>query len=378
MQDTESGKRMGDPTGAASRPMPQKGNFRVLLPEEAGAWDAFVSAHPLGRGRVTSRSTLRWKTMRWSFAPIARFDGDRIVAGAALCARKIPYIPKKVLLVPAILPPLGDSDAAESTESLLAAIETYAGSIGALEIKIHLILHEGIVVAGRDQAGELRRALDRAGYRADQGARGTYLVRIDRTDEELVRSFGEKCRRDVRKGLREGATVRHLEDLPSLASFCEAHTRMRDRKNLTEKVPSVNYAVLRPMFEKGDLLIFGVFVADVLRNMAMVDSMGIPRYMYGASTDALFEKGLPPTGQPLHYEIMRWLRERGKIYYDLGGSPGPVPEEGHTNFTVWRFKHEFAGEFVRTVPVHRRSIGVIGSLLNVAMDHLDRKRKADE
>ena len=96
--------------------------------------------------------------------------------------------------------------------------------------------------------------------------------------------------------------------------------------------------------------------------MALIDALGVPMYWYGSTTAAAFEKGVPPTGQVLHYWIMRYFRDLGATYYDLGGSPGPVPEKGHPNYTVWRFKQEFGGTYAYRIPYYRRRLSVPGSL----------------
>ena len=56
---------------------------------------------------------------------------------------------------------------------------------------------------------------------------------------------------------------------------------------------------------------------------------------------------MPPTGQVLHFGIMQHLRNDGYAFYDLGGSPGPIPQKGHPNYGVWKFKQEFAGDYVQ-------------------------------
>ena len=35
--------------------------------------------------------------------------------------------------------------------------------------------------------------------------------------------------------------------------------------------------------------------------------------------------------------------------YDFGGSPGPVPVQGHPNYGVWKFKHEFNCRYVELI-----------------------------
>ena len=33
----------------------------------------------------------------------------------------------------------------------------------------------------------------------------------------------------------------------------------------------------------------------------------------------------------------------------FGGTPGRIPDPAHPNYSVWKFKHEFQGRYVRTL-----------------------------
>src|SRR5690349_4713730 len=81
-------------------------------------------------------------------------------------------------------------------------------------------------------------------------------------------------------------------------------------------------------------------------NMALVTTLGRPRYWHGATAPEALSPEVPPTGQLLHFEIMKHLASRGRPVYDLGGSPGPEPIQGHPNYGVWYFKHKFSGKYV--------------------------------
>ena len=188
---------------------------------------------------------------------------------------------------------------------------------------------------------------------------GTYVVPIPPDDEALLGSFSSKCRRDVRKGLREGISVEGAETEDLFEAFCQAHRKMISRKGLAT-VREATYGALRPLHARSHVKVFAATHDGRVCNMALVDMLGVPKYTLGAVTEAGMAKGCPPTGQVLHYGIMQYFRDRGCKYYDWGGSPGPVPVEGHPNYTVWRFKYEFNNQFVLSLPAYRRPFGVLG------------------
>jgi hypothetical protein len=315
----------------------------------------------LGFARITHAARAYWQgNGGWELAPIGAFQGDKLVAGLALFTRRIPYSPWRLGRILAILP-LAD-DVAGSTLALLREAEKVARRQRVLEIDARCMVPEAYPIDGVAYDAGLCQALREAGYLPTEVRDGTYILPINMADEALAESLGKKCRRDVRKGIREGVVVRAMETAEELKLFIDTHREMCLRKDLPAW-SQARYEGLPPLFERGDVRVFASSYNAQVCNMALIESLGIPRYLLGATTAAAFEKGVPPTGQVLHYAIMQWFRDRGARYYDLGGSPGPEPQEGHPNYTVWRFKHEFGGTYAYWVPYHRRPLGAAGGLL---------------
>lgn len=333
---------------------------RPISDGEGGKWDAFVAAHPYGEALLTTDARQHWLNSGWSFRGVGAFSNGDLVGGVALCVKRMPHLPWSVARLQAIL--ADQSDIANISCSLLTAVASMGRSLRVVEVESRCRIPDPQASdSAKDHAGVLQ-ALQAARYVETSIRRGTYLVRIDVDDESLLRSYSSKCRRDVRKGLREGVTVTSLERPQDFEMFCDAQKEMCVRKGLAAP-DSRQCESFRPMFEKGHFRLFGACYQDQICNMAIVDALGVPRYALGATTSAALQKGTPPTGQALHYGIMQWLRERGVRYYDLGGSPGPVPQKGHPNYSVWRFKCEFGGPFVRMMPYHRLSTSLVGRFL---------------
>jgi peptidoglycan pentaglycine glycine transferase (the first glycine) len=51
----------------------------------------------------------------------------------------------------------------------------------------------------------------------------------------------------------------------------------------------------------------------------------------------------------LHWEIIKWLKKNNYNSYDLGGSPGDIPQQDHPNYWVWRFKKGFNGDYIESL-----------------------------
>jgi lipid II:glycine glycyltransferase (peptidoglycan interpeptide bridge formation enzyme) len=99
-------------------------------------------------------------------------------------------------------------------------------------------------------------------------------------------------------------------------------------------------------------------------NYAVVDTVSEPIYHWGATTDAAFSSGCPPTGQLLHFEAMCRYRREGRALYDLGGAPGARPTAPHPNLGVWRFKFNFGGRYVPLIGEWHLELGLAGKIWN--------------
>src|SRR5207249_2358982 len=132
--------------------------------------------------------------------------------------------------------------------------------------------------------------------------------------EALMRSLSAKCRRDARKGLRGGVTVVCSDSEDILDALLAAVQSMSARKAWQWAIRPVQFAALRPLWRKGWIKSFTAMRQGRICNMALLDVLGVPQYALGAIASAGRSSGCPPTGQLLHYEIMKWLRDRGQTY----------------------------------------------------------------
>jgi len=326
--------------------------------DQAEAWDAFVAGHPLGRTWATLAAEKRWRDNGWSLQPVAALTGGVIVAGLTVLTKRLPYTPWAIARIDSLLP--AADDVMGSVSALLGAAEQVARERRALEIEARLLLPEDVAVDGVDYGAHIVQGYRGLGYTAVDQFRHTFVLDLRADDETLLKRLTSKCRRDVRKGFREGVTVVNLTDVESLRAFGEAHVRMCRRKALPDQVEAARFDHVLPAFERGYLRLFGAVYEDEPVNMALVDALGMARWEVGASTETLFEKKVPPTGQPLHFGIMQWLRDHGVKYYDMGGAPGREVAKDHPNYPVWRFKKEFGGRYVETIRYHRRTLGLLG------------------
>jgi hypothetical protein len=313
----------------------------------------------LGRGLATTASREAWTAHGWVPQFVGLGSEGELAGGVMILTKRIFHTPWRLARIECLL--ADPRDLAGSTEALLTEAGRLARRSRALEVEVRPNIPEGLCLGDVDWDGPMRQGLARCGYRPAAARGATYLVKIDLDDEALLNSLGSKCRRDIRRGMREGVTVAERPSEQDFQAFCQAHKEMAMRKGLKELSES-DYRVYWALIQRGYLRLFGAQHNGRTCNLALVDALGIPRYLLGAAMPSAYERGVPPTGQVLHYHIMRTLRDRGASFYDLGGSPGPLPQEGHPNYTVWRFKHEFGAPYVYMIPYNRQASGPLGGL----------------
>lgn len=279
----------------------------------------------------------RWQTDFW----IAR-RGSQIVGVMPVAVQRIKMLGGSVLRSPG--GPIGaDGPGGEVVATLLDALieEGRRRKRWQVECWLPLIERSGGEVT-KSGAAYLEALAARKLQRQEPPYFGTYLTQLA-DDETMLKSFTSKCRRDIRKGLREGVTVEACFDRDSLDEFANHYESMKSRKSIAGVTREFLTDAVWPCIESGLASIFISRHNDQSCNYALVSLVGRPRYWLGATSEYAVQKGVPPSGQVLHFGVMQYLREHGWSQYDLGGSPAEVPEKGHPNYGVWRFKFEFQG-----------------------------------
>jgi len=343
--------------------------IRTLTDADGAAWDAFVASHSVGNGMVTTSARQWWLSNRWFLHLVAAFEGSAIVAGAAVVTKKMPHLPWSLARMQAILPdPRG---VAETTADLLRAVEELARSERAAEIELRCAVPEGVALDGVEYGQGICEALERAGYLDSGDAFETYIVDVNKDDAALLATFEKECRRQVRVGARKGVEVVESRSPEDFQAMVDADATLRERKQLPRYSPET-YEGFRTMLAGGGLKLFLARYEGQPCNLSLIQPFGIPCMMLLAVTPYALEKGVPATGEPFQYGAMKWFRDHGAAYYDLGGTPGAKPVKGHPNYTVWRFKYQFRGQHVRYLPYYRRSLGIVGPWIVAAARRLGR------
>lgn len=331
---------------------------RVIAPRERPEWERLLRTHAMSRAIVP-----KWDELSgWTMVDFGLFRGAELLGGLVLAVRRIPLLPFSLSRISSVM--IGPARHTEMLETLLQEVERYCALRLIVETEARLRIPADDRLEGFEYHRGVARLLRDLGYHALSKVDMTYLLPIDREDEAILGTFESKSRNAVRKALRTGAVVETSNDASLMENFYDAYVKMSTRKKAPLAPKTLVVEGLEPLIARGQAELYTESYRGRVSNMVVVDALGIPCYSLGTRTEANVKGEVPGAAQVLHYQIIRRMRDRGKKFYDLGGCEGPTPAEGHPNFGVWRFKHNFGGTFVRFLPYYRKTRGPTREVLD--------------
>lgn len=322
-------------------------NLQLATPGDSRAIIEFVRSHPDGQIEHTyegSQLLFHESGGRWKAETCVAWAEGKVVGVMPFAVSRVGRLP--LAACRSAGGPLVATEREEIMTAMLQWLIDRAGAEGCCRVELRMHFPEMVDGARPDPADAMLEAVQSHGFAQLPPPRfGTYWLRLG-SDEEMLASLSKKCRRDVRKGLREGLRVECRTSIASLREFHRAYLDMCRQKSLLPQRGAYFFEGIAACLEAGTAGVFVCSFRDEPCNMALVTLPGRPRYWLGTTAPGARRKGVPPTGQALHFEIMRHLRGLGYDLYDLGGSPGPIPQRGHPNHGVWEFKFSFGGDWV--------------------------------
>lgn len=302
-------------------------------------WNNFVAGSP----ESPVLQTFEWGELKsrfgWQPIRIAVEDGGRLIAGISILKRQIPYIRHSLFYAPR--GPVVDFSNRELLECLLEAVEKEAEEHRAISLKIDPDLDESReeAVANLLKLGFIR-ALKQVQPRA------TLLLDLDREPNDILMSFEEKTRYNVRLAQKKGVIVKEDPSEKGIGIFYDMYKQTAQRDRFLVHPLRYYQAVRELLFEKGMGSNFIAYYRDKPVASVVIFCVGSKVwYMYGASSSE-YRNVMP--NHLLHWQVIQWAKERKYKTYDLWGIPVD-PREEHPLWGVYRFKKGFAGRSVKYI-----------------------------
>ncbi len=181
----------------------------------------------------------------------------------------------------------------------------------------------------------------------DQVIQPKYVFRLsleNKTEEELIKTFNQKTRYNIRLAIKKGVTIRTgtKEDLPIFYKIMK-ETGSRDdffirpisyfEKLYDEMSPNFVKLIIAEHEEKPIAAVMPILYGNKVW------------YLYGGSSNEY--RNLMPN-YLLQFEMMKWGLENKCEIYDFRGVSG-FKNENDPQYGVYRFKKGFNGEFIEFV-----------------------------
>ncbi|MDX1933553.1 MAG: peptidoglycan bridge formation glycyltransferase FemA/FemB family protein [Capsulimonadales bacterium] len=280
-----------------------------------------------------------WKPIRL----IAERDGETIAA-VSLLKRAIPKTGRCILY--ASRGPVLDTKDADLVRSFTDAMKQAARQHGAILIKIDPPVDIEDTVSDANLRAVGFRPIAATGFGGTQPKCVMQLDLAGRTEDELLASFHEKWRYNIRLAGRKGVTVRHggREEISAFYALLRETTERDGFLVRSEKYFLDMWDCLSPAgFARVSLAYFeGEPIAGVF-NYVFGDKAC---YLYGASSNRNRNVMAPHL---LQWEMIRQAKEQGCKWYDFRGvSPKKGTGDAHLE-GLNRFKEGFRPRFVEYV-----------------------------
>lgn len=170
------------------------------------------------------------------------------------------------------------------------------------------------------------------------------VLNIDsKTEDELMKSFAEKTRYNIRLSKRKGVTVRYSRDIEDLKTFYDIYkvTTIRDR------IGCRDYEYFERMLNAYDESKLRIYIAehegDKLAAAIATCIGGELFYVYGASSNE--KRNLMPN-YAMQMEMIKWGIETGCKTYNFGGVLDLSPDNGLYKFKIGFCREEGLEEYI--------------------------------
>jgi peptidoglycan pentaglycine glycine transferase (the first glycine) len=312
---------------------------RIITSPEKNVWNEFAAGAP----NSSILQSYEWGELKaqfgWKPIRILLEDESKPVAGIQLLKRELPFIKHSFLYAPR--GPLVDYAQKELLHELLERVEREADRYHAISLKI-----DPEVVEEDKTARDNLKALGFVRAAKEVQPRATFILDLDRDLDTLLKSFDEKTRYNIRLSEKKGVVVTEDVSERGIEIFNELYKETARRDNFLVH-PPVYYQKMRElMFPAGLGTNFIAYFEGKPVGAVIILAFGKKIwYMYGASASA--SRNVMPN-HLLHWEVIKWAKDRGYKEYDLWGIPAN-PQPGHPLYGVYRFKKGFNGKSVKYV-----------------------------
>lgn len=313
---------------------------RILIEKDKILWNDFVS--------TSSHSSIlqswEWGEIKggaaWQPIRLALFEGSLIKAGISILKRRLP-LGRSLFYAPR--GPIVDFSNENILNALLLQIALQAKKENAIALRIDPEVEEN---------GTVEKILKTRGFikkRKQAQPRATFYVDLALGLDDLLMTFEEKTRYNIRLSEKKGVSVREMNSDEGVDVFYGIYQETARREKFLIHPVSYYRKIKKILIDAGLASIFIAHHEGRAIGGVFIFRFGEKAwYMYGASVND--GRNVMPN-HALHWHVIKWAKEKGLKTYDLWGIPSN-PDEKHPLWGVYRFKKGFNGKLVKYIGVY--------------------------
>lgn len=303
-------------------------------------YEAFLQQHPKGHFAQSSLWSRQKPAWTWR-AILCRDDAGKICGSVAFLIRKLPLAGRMMY---ACRGPVCDLDDRETFHALMQAAKVLAKELHAYSIKIDPDVPS-------DNAAFIR-MLTQEGFRTRDTGKNfeaiqpRYVFRLylnGRNEEEMLASFQQKWRYNIRLAARKGVEVR-ICGKEMIEDFTRIMVETGTRDGFATRPASYFASMLDHLGSHCRLYMAFHEGKPIAGTLAILYGDKV-WYLYGASSNE--HRNLMPN-YLLQWNMICWAIENRCRVYDFRGVSGDLSED-NPHYGLYRFKKGFNGEFTEFV-----------------------------
>ena len=314
----------------------------LITEKTLAEFEAFNQSHP--KGNFAQSSYWAKQKPMWLWKAIACRGEDGKICGtlSVLIRKAVPALPYTIMYC--CRGPVCDLDDYDTISQLVDAAKALAREHHAYVIKI-----DPDVPSSNTAFSDY---LHKLGFQSREGGKGfeaiqpRYVFRLNlegKTNDELLASFHQKTRYNIRLATRKGVEVR-VCGKEMVPAFSELMLVTGVRDGFVTRQPEYFASMLDNLGEHCRLYMAFYEGQPIAGTLAIWYGDKV-WYLYGASSNE--HRNLMPN-YLLQWEMIQWATEKGCRMYDFRGVPGLVPED-HPLYGLVKFKRGFNGDYTEFV-----------------------------
>lgn len=309
--------------------------------EQVSEYEAFIQSSPKGN---FAQSTL-WAKVKteWKFeAVIVRNAEGKIEGTMGVLIRPVPVFKANMMYSPR--GPVCDVHNKDVMKRLMDGVNTLAKKYNAYIYKIDPDV--------KSDDSEFADICSELGFTMPEqsknfeGIQPRYVFRLyldGRNEEELLASFHQKTRYNIRVALKKGVEVK-IADKSHVGEFHKIMLETGIRDNFVIRTAAYFERLMDSLGEHARLYMAYLDGKPIAGTLAIWYGDKV-WYLYGASSDS-YRNVMP--NYLLQFEMIKWAVEKNCAVYDFRGVSGDISEDNPL-YGLYRFKKGFNGEFTEFI-----------------------------